>query len=216
MTSSTPPEDAPSQAGDPDDVPGQTANAADPRAKTVFTPGGLEIPTILGVVRYFPGFLIRALVPMLVIVVGFSLLPTFGGWSALHVFLGELFFIVLWLALLFPLYLNHQIRRIMVSPHPQAAWMEALLVIATLFLAIFAHIYRVLGVADADSFTQTMDLLNSYYYSLTVLSTLGLGDITPNTDNAKIFTMIQIVCDIALITLVFRVLSSARGNAVKS
>ncbi len=173
--------------------------------------GGMRIPTLVGVVRYFPGFLIGAAVPSLVIVVAFSAAPTFAGGNPLHLLIGETFFIIFWLALVFPLYLNRQVRRIATSEHPQATWIEALIVLGTLFLAIFAHIYRVLGGADGASFTQTMDLLNSYYYSLTVLSTIGFGDITPLTTNAKVFTMAQILCDLALIGFVLKVLSSARA-----
>jgi len=174
------------------------------------TVGGLRVPTLIEILRYFPGFLLGAAIPSIVILVAFSAAPTFAGGSAAQILIGETIFIVFWLALVFPLYLNRQIRRIATSNHPQATWFEALIVLGTLFLAIFAHIYRVLGGADGGSFTEPMDMLNSYYYSLTVLSTLGLGDITPVTQNAKIFTMAQILCDIVLISLVLKVLSSAR------
>ncbi|NQU37321.1 MAG: two pore domain potassium channel family protein [Actinobacteria bacterium] len=177
--------------------------------------GGMRVPTVIGVVRYFPGFLLGAAIPSIIILVAFSAAPTFAGGTAVQLLVGESIFIVFWLALVFPLYLNRQIRRIATSDHPQATWLEALTVLGTLFLAIFAHIYRVIGGADGGSFTEPMDMLNSYYYSLTVLSTLGLGDIAPITTNAKIFTMAQIICDIALIGLVLKVLSSARAPDTK-
>lgn len=185
---------------------GSVANTATPAGRVV---GGLRVPTAIGITRYLPGLLLAAVLPIVIILVVFSVTPTFVGGSPTQLLIGESLFVAFWLVVIFPLYLSRQVRRIEASNHPQVAWMEALIVLGMLFLAIFAHIYRVLGGYDGDSFTQPMDLLNSYYYALTVFSTLGLGDITPVSANAKIFTMAQIVCDLTIIGLVVKVLSSA-------
>jgi hypothetical protein len=170
-----------------------------------------------GTAAFLPGFFLRAILPAALVIFIFAATPTFSGHGRLGTVAFEVIFIVFWLILFFPLYLRHQINRIETSGRPATSWIEALIVIGALFLAIFAHVYRILGQNGPTAFTEPMDVLNSYYFSLTVLSTIGFGDISPVTPVAKIFTMLQMVCDLALIGLVVRVLASAaRSNRAKA
>ncbi len=178
--------------------------------------GPLQLPTFGRVMAFLPGFTLRALLPAIVIIVAFALnpIPTIDNRTLLWLY--EIAFAAFWLFLAFPLYLQRQLRHITQADSPETRWLEALIVLGALFLGIFAHLYRSLDDAHAGSFTQSMDPLNAYYYSVTVLSTVGFGGISPVTAAAKVFTMVQMVADIALIGLVVRVLASAARGARSS
>jgi hypothetical protein len=44
------------------------------------------------------------------------------------------------------------------------------------------------------------------YFTVTILSTVGFGDITPHTDVARLLTTVQMLTDLGLITIVVRLL----------
>ena len=82
-----------------------------------------------------------------------------------------------------------------------------------LFIAIFARAYRILDLGTVRAFTEPMDTLNSYYFAMTVLSTVGFGDIAPVIPGAKMITMVQMVANFILLGLLVRVLASAARKA---
>jgi hypothetical protein len=54
---------------------------------------------------------------------------------------------------------------------------------------------------------------SALYFTVTVLSTVGFGDISPRTDGARITVMIQMLCDLALIAVVVRLIFGAASRA---
>ncbi len=71
------------------------------------------------------------------------------------------------------------------------------------------HIYRIiLGIAVATLATGTIvyhvvekwSWLNSYFFSVTTLSTVGYGDYVPTTPFAKIFTTFYIFIGVGILT----------------
>jgi len=171
----------------------------------------LNVPTMKDVARSFPGFARRTLLPVIVIIFWFSL-PVDNGLSRRVELIADALFVLLWLVL-FAVYLRRQVRSIHRAGSPQTQWIESLIVLSVLFVCIFARAYRILAIDQPDVFTQPMDTLNSYYYSLTILTTVGFGDIAPLTPGAKVLTMVQMVMDVALIGLVVKVLASAAQTA---
>ena len=61
--------------------------------------------------------------------------------------------------------------------------------------------------ADGGAFTQELDLFTSYYFTVTVLGTVGFGDITPVTVPARSVAMIQMVIDIGFVAVTVRLLT---------
>ena len=119
---------------------------------------------------------------------------------------GSLFGLVFW----------WQMRRISRAEHPQAAMVEALAIVFVLFLAIFAKTYHILSQAFPTSFSEDLDFFSSLYFSLTVLSTVGFGDITPESPLARGVTMLQMALDLVLIGVAVRVISGAAARALKN
>ena len=170
-----------------------------------------DLPGVRDVVAYLPGFLWRVVVPVLVILL-FTNIPVSERWPSSAVeFLDVIFMIVM--GVVFLLYLRWQVHSIHRSGTPQARWIESVVVLGFLFVSVFARSYRVLEATDPRMFSEHLGSLGSYYYAVTVFSTVGFGDITPKLDLARIFTMVQMIGNLALIGLVVKVLSSAGSRA---
>jgi hypothetical protein len=75
-----------------------------------------------------------------------------------------------------------------------------------LFLTVFATIYLSLSHTAAANFSQRLDHTRALYFTITVFSTVGFGDITPTTDAARIMVSLQMLVDLVIIALVVRLL----------
>ncbi|CAB4890807.1 unannotated protein [freshwater metagenome] len=115
-------------------------------------------------------------------------------------------------------FFRRQIRKIENSRYPTVSSIEALILIATMFLAFFASIYVMMSGADPTSFTEPLSHFTAFYFALTVLATVGFGDITPVSDGARFACMIQMAIDIVFIAAMIRVVSSAaqKSSAFKA
>lgn len=110
---------------------------------------------------------------------------------------------------------RRQLRRIVHSRFPGLMAGESLILLAAMFLAVFAMIYVSLSRLDAGAFTEPLDAFTSYYFALTVLATVGFGDITPVTTMARAVTMVQMALDLVFIALLIRVVSMAARKGLQ-
>lgn len=108
----------------------------------------------------------------------------------------------------------HQVRRIKRSATPTLAGVEALVLVYGTFLVQFAVLYVTVSANDPGAFDEVLNRVGGLYLSITVLSTVGFGDITPATDLARILVSIQMIADIVLIASAFRILSTTARKAV--
>ncbi len=115
---------------------------------------------------------------------------------------------------LYAWFFRRQLRSVEHAKYPTLRAAEALILVAAMFLAIFAMIYVMISQSDATAFTEPLDSFNGYYFSLTVLATVGFGDITPVTRAARSVTMVQMAFDIAFIAVLVRVLGGAARRAL--
>lgn len=110
---------------------------------------------------------------------------------------------------LFAAVLAWQARRITRAELPELRAVAALGVIIPLFLAVFAALYLSLSSTSAAAFSQHLDHTSALYFTITIFSTVGFGDITPVTDLARIMVSIQMLLDLVLIGAVVRLLVRA-------
>ena len=62
------------------------------------------------------------------------------------------------------------------------------------------------------AFGQPFSRISALYFTVTVFSTVGFGDITPKTDAARLVVTVQMLSDLIVIAVVFRLLfGAARG-----
>jgi hypothetical protein len=113
------------------------------------------------------------------------------------------------------LFFRRQLKRVYKSRYPTLRAVEALILTATMFLAIFAMAYVEVSLSQPGSFTEDLDNFSAYYYALTVLATVGFGDIAPNSVSARAVTMVQMSLDIAFIAVLIRIMGGAAKKAIR-
>jgi hypothetical protein len=92
-----------------------------------------------------------------------------------------------------------QVNAILHAELPQLRAVDALVVSVSLMVVLFAATYESLSLRDPGSFTEVLDRTDALYFTLTTLTTVGYGDITAVTENARIIVMIQMVFNVAVI-----------------
>lgn len=87
--------------------------------------------------------------------------------------------------------------------------------IIPLFLVLFAWIYLTMSTSSPAAFGGQLTRTSALYFTVTVFSTVGFGDITPKTDPARIVAMVQMLSDLAVLAVVVRLILGAatRGMA---
>jgi hypothetical protein len=80
---------------------------------------------------------------------------------------------------------------------------------------MFAWIYLTMSRSDPAAFGGPLDRASALYFTVTVFSTVGFGDITPKTDLARLVTTVQMLADLAVVAVVIRLIlgAASRGTA---
>ena len=102
-----------------------------------------------------------------------------------------------------------QVRAVLGSRYPGLRAIESLAAAIPLFLLLFAAAYLQVGDADAGAFSESLSRTDALYYTITVFSTVGFGDITPRADLARIVTMVQMLGDLLVVGLVLHLMVGA-------
>jgi voltage-gated potassium channel len=150
--------------------------------------------------------LLRASLTSAVLVVLYFKLPLTGAVSA-----STLALLAAGLAV-FAAVITWQVRAILRSRYPALRAIEALAAAVPLFLLVFAAAYVKLADAQPQAFSEPLSRTDALYFTITVFSTVGFGDITPVADAARVTTMVQMLGDLVVVGLVLRLML----NAVKA
>jgi voltage-gated potassium channel len=147
--------------------------------------------------------LLRASLTVTVLVVLYFTLPITGSLddpAALRLVVGLLALagVVTW-----------QVRAVLRSRYPVMRAVEALAAAVPLFLLVFAVAYLRMADADAEAFSEPLSRTGALYFTITVFSTVGFGDITPRSDPARVVTMVQMLGDLLVVGLVLRLMVGA-------
>ena len=102
-----------------------------------------------------------------------------------------------------------QASHIVKSQLPELRAAQSLGVVMPLFLVTFSSVYLSLSDFSRRDFSQALDHTRALYFTITVFSTVGFGDITPTTDGARILVSIQMLLDLVIIGAVARILINA-------
>jgi xanthosine utilization system XapX-like protein len=110
-----------------------------------------------------------------------------------------------------------QLARISRHARPVSAAIESLTLVFGMFLSLFAFVYVALSQNDPGAFTQPIGKMAGVYFSVTILATVGFGDISAVTDLARAAVTVQMVLDLVLIGAAVKLLgiSAKRGVEAK-
>jgi len=147
--------------------------------------------------------LARALVNTTVLVALYSLLP-------LDQPVGEA--TIAWLLaglLAFAVVVVLQVRSILQSRYPAMRAVEALGAAVPLFVLVFASTYLLLASTRPQAFTEPLSHTDALYFTMTVFSTVGFGDIAPRSDMARLIVTVQMVGNLVVFGALARVVVGA-------
>jgi voltage-gated potassium channel len=107
-----------------------------------------------------------------------------------------------------------QLPRVMHADLPVLRAVQALGGAIPLFLVIFAAVYLSLSHTSTSHFSEPLNHTGALYLTITVFSTVGFGDITPEGDLARIVVNFQMLLDLVVIGAVVRLLTTAAKAGV--
>jgi preprotein translocase subunit YajC len=102
-----------------------------------------------------------------------------------------------------------QIWCITQSDYPTLRAVEALAFIVPAYLVFFATTYYLMSHANQATFGTSQTRLDSLYFSATVFTTVGFGDISAKTQAARAVVLGQMVLDLVVLGLVVRLVINA-------
>ncbi|GAA2606787.1 hypothetical protein GCM10010399_42140 [Dactylosporangium fulvum] len=99
-----------------------------------------------------------------------------------------------------------QIHAVLRSPHPRLHALETLALSFPLLMVLFACSYFLMSRDRPGSFTEPLTRVDALYLTLTVFSTVGFGDISAQSQGARVAVMIQMLADLVYLGLFVRIL----------
>jgi len=84
-----------------------------------------------------------------------------------------------------------------------------------LLVILFAIAYVSMAVADPANFSVQLSRSASLYFTITVLSTVGFGDIVPRTDPARLVVSLQMLLDLVVIGVILKVIVGAARTGLE-
>ena len=145
----------------------------------------------------------RGVVTVAALIALYYLLPLDGGaaaGTAVRLFVGFIAFVVL---------MTWQVRAIAQSQNPGLRALEGLLLGVPLFLLLFASTYFMISRGDETAFTAPLTRTDALYFTVTVFSTVGFGDITARTEATRLLVSAQMILDLVVLGLGVRIILNA-------
>ncbi|MCX4980737.1 potassium channel family protein [Streptomyces sp. NBC_00572] len=155
---------------------------------------------------------VRAILSLTAVLAAYYLLPLDSSFSAgtVAVLVGGVLLVALLIA--------WQVRTVMRSARPGLRAIAAVATALPFFVLLFAATYYLLGRSAPESFTETLSRTDALYFTMTVFSTVGFGDISPRTELARLLTTGQMTANFLLIGVAARFLLGAvqEGRRLRS
>jgi hypothetical protein len=124
---------------------------------------------------------------------------------------GWLFLVAL---LLFAAFMAFELWSIIRSEQPRLRAIRALGVGLPLLLVIFAATYCTIAAQQPEAFSEPLNRTDGLYFTVTVFSTVGLGDIAPVTELARVLVTIQMLVGVLVVGLIAKLVLGAVQLAV--
>jgi voltage-gated potassium channel len=103
-----------------------------------------------------------------------------------------------------------QLRAIVRAKYPAVRAVVGLASTVPLFVLLFASVYFVMARASPANFgTHQLTRTDALYFTVTVFSTVGFGDITPVSQGARLVVTAQMILDLLVLGLGIRVFVGA-------
>jgi preprotein translocase subunit YajC len=102
-----------------------------------------------------------------------------------------------------------QARAIATAAYPRVRAIEALATTIAYFVFLFSAAYFIVASSQPAAFNETLTRTDSLYFTVTVFTSVGFGDIVAVTEGARVMVIVQMLGGLALLGAGARVLLSA-------
>lgn len=102
-----------------------------------------------------------------------------------------------------------QVRGILNASQPVLRAIAGFGAALPLFVLVFASTYLLLDATVPGAFTEPLSHTDALYFTVTVFTTVGFGDIAPQSQEARLATTIQMIGGLLVLGLLARVVVSA-------
>jgi voltage-gated potassium channel len=102
-----------------------------------------------------------------------------------------------------------QVWTISRSKHPTARGIEALALTIPLYVLLFATTYYLMARAQPTAFSAPISRTDAMYFSSTVFTTVGFGDITAKSETARVIVTLRMMLDLVALGLAVRLVLNA-------
>jgi voltage-gated potassium channel len=116
---------------------------------------------------------------------------------------------------LFVVLVGWQLHSIVRAEHPVVRAVEALAFALLMLVAVFAFTYMTISRADPQSFSEALGRVDAMYFTVSTVSTVGLGDITPTSLGARVVVTFQMLFDLALLAGIVRLVILATRTGLR-
>jgi len=82
-----------------------------------------------------------------------------------------------------------------------------------LLIVLFAWNYVGMSVSDPSTFSEPLTRSGALYFTVTVLATVGFGDITPVADVSRLMVSVQMICDLVVIAVIVKLITGVAKHA---
>lgn len=152
---------------------------------------------------------LRAVALLLAYAIFYAWVPVHGhsGWgvAAIGVFVLGIFTVnLIW-----------ELRRIARSKYPMTQGAIAVGSVAIISVLTWSLVFLSLSDGSPDAFNEPLDKVSAFYFSVTVLGTVGFGDIHAVSNTAMLLVSTQILVNVLLVTASLRLVFTA-GQKVAS
>jgi voltage-gated potassium channel len=103
----------------------------------------------------------------------------------------------------------HRARRVLTSDQPLLVAAQSLAITQTLLVVSFSTVYFVLGSAHEGQINGVRTKIDALYYTITILSTVGFGDVTATGQGARALVATNMIVNIVFLAVALRLVSWA-------
>ena len=102
-----------------------------------------------------------------------------------------------------------QVRSIIRSRFPGLRAVEALATSLPLFLLLFSATYLVMAMVSTSNFGQKLTHTDALYFTVTVFTTVGFGDISAKSEGARLLVTGQMITDLIILGIGAKIILGA-------
>ncbi len=107
------------------------------------------------------------------------------------------------------------VRSILEADYPTLRAVEAFALIAPVTILGFAYTYLSMWHANHANFSEPLSHVGAAYFTVTVLATVGFGDIVARTNGARLVVTLQMLFDLVLVAFIARTLVFAARTGTR-